>query len=154
MGGGAEIDVRYNLVPDWVNSYIIHNGAGIGSDAYHAYIVVTDNNGNQTYFREGPKYIFLRAEHGKYESGTPDWRGNDCKNQPRQVLLSNNDPAQKYIDKLSEFTNKFNNSDFVYFSGQNSNTYASNAINDLGLPRPIPPVYTPGWFTNLSVTPQ
>jgi RHS repeat-associated protein len=43
--GWAQVDLRYNLIPD----------VAVGISVEHAYIVVTDINGSQTIFRAGPQ---------------------------------------------------------------------------------------------------
>ena len=115
-------------------------------DSYHAYIVVTDNagNGQQTYFRAGPAfegYWQLYAQHGEYKKGSPDWAPGACS----QTVLSNDAPAQPYIDALTNYSNAVDNT-LVFYNAQNtSNSFVSHALPAVGLPLPTPPVSVPGW---------
>ena len=78
--GLATIQIEYKLVPNWVNQWIVQ--PSVGSNAYHAFLVVTDTNGDQTYFRGGPNGLgFLNAKYGKYAPGTPDWTTTPCATQ-------------------------------------------------------------------------
>jgi hypothetical protein len=56
------------------------------------------------------------------------------------------------VDKLKKFENGVNSGNIPYspFS-TNSNAYAHGAANAAGLPTPKPPVWVPGWGTNLGV---
>jgi hypothetical protein len=145
--------VEYKLVPPLVNSVV---QADVNSNAYHAFLVVTDTNGDQSYFRGGPDYIpgtpasfLLTATYGAYVPFTPDFTTKPCASQ---TILSNNLPVQQYIDALTAFSDSVNNSMISYTSATNSNTFVSGAIVDaLNLPLPTPPVFVPGWLPALTL---
>jgi RHS repeat-associated protein len=157
--GLATIQVQYKRVPGWVNDWIVD--PSVGADAYHAFIVVTDTNGDQTYFRAGPSGLgYVKAQYGPYKQGTPDWTTTPC---ATQTLLSNDLPAAPYIQTLTSFSNAVNNSYIPYgsagaysaFTTNNSfwtsNSFASGAIGALGITLPTPPVYVPGWLPPISL---
>jgi RHS repeat-associated protein len=169
---------------------------------YHAYVVVTDTDGTQMYFRSGPSnggpsggssgqtgsgtggsssgsssggsnssggsgngtspgsnkggpghyngpWGPIQGTSGPYNKDTIDWETGDV---PSITILDNDEPAAPYNGKLQKALDGISNANIPYnpFS-QNSNSTAHQIIQDIGLPRPVPPdgVWAPGHGTSL-----
>jgi RHS repeat-associated protein len=126
--GLCKIDVRFKPVPGIVGR--------LGE--YHAYIVTTDPNGSQTYFRGGPDeqpnwmsyYGYLTTEHGPYVSNTRDWSTDK---RPSVRVLDNDAPCSCYNNKFASILDKIKAAKFFYGPlWKNSNSVAGTALRDSG----------------------
>ena len=165
--GLVKIRVQYNPVP----------GLPGLLGFYHAYIIVTDENGKEYYYRAGPSkmgsvsessksnpkegmpkessYGPIFAEGGEYKAGTIDWTVDP--KVPSTPVLDNNDPAGPYLMKLDEMVKFINDQKIPYKpTGPNSNTFAYQVIQGLGLqpPKTPPKVTVPGSGDKMMVTPM
>jgi competence protein ComEA len=164
MPGYTRVEMRFKPVPEWVNKFAVR--PSVGTNAYHSYLVITDQDGSQTYFRAGPSLPYLRAEYGPYNSATPDWTDQPCSNYPIILILAKM-PARGIIEKLAQFNEKLNSKRILYqFAGTlapvispservadgllTSNSYIYSAIEELKLPKKAPPVFAPGWGNSLA----
>ena len=80
--------------------------------------------------------------------GTVDWAPEDT----TQTILNDSSSCGCIINKLNDYERKINSANIPYspFS-TNSNAYAHGAASAAGLQTPKPPVWVPGWGTNLGV---
>jgi RHS repeat-associated protein len=70
------------------------------------------------------------------------------------TVLSNDLPASSYIQGLQQFDTALNQVNIPYNPlSTNSNAYATNALQSIGVPTPKAPVWVPGAGTNLNVVP-
>ena len=112
--------------------------AGTADIASHSYVVVSESNGgNPVVFRAGPG-----------NTGTPSPRAGI-------VVINDNLPASYYESQLQNFQTAVNAAAIPYSPlSTNSNAYAAQAIETLGVPRPYAPTLAPGSGTVLPLTPN
>ncbi|MBW2415352.1 MAG: hypothetical protein JRG76_12670 [Deltaproteobacteria bacterium] len=152
--GQTTVELRYNET--------------IGPGVHHAYVVLTGPGGEQFYTRAGPSaypdtaavqpasiggrlFGRIRAESGAYVPGTIDFTDQPA---ARLEVARTADPNEfgKLRDALVGFERAVNRASIPYDpASRNSNSYAHQAIEALGLPRPVPPVWAPGHGTRLRV---
>lgn len=141
----------------------------------HAFIVVTDNTGEETYFRGDaygpgretiPGQGSLQAEYGPFVQGSPDW-GPDAQPYPPSgpaVTLYHGHGSTARLDAvLARYASAVNRAQLPYYPrgtndlglGYNSNSFAYAAPHAAGLTVPAnPPVFqAPGWGTTIPVIP-
>jgi RHS repeat-associated protein len=141
--GLAQVEIRYN--PIALTGYI----------ASHSYIVVSESDGsNPIVFRAGPGNMgTIFAQSGPYLPGfTPDYTTS-----PRATvaIINDNLPASYYEQKLQNFELSVNVAAIPYSPlTTNSNAYAAQAIETLGVARPEAPTLAPGFQTVLPLTPS
>jgi hypothetical protein len=154
---------RETVVEIWYNS--------IGGMPYtHAYVVVRTPNGQRFYFRgspsRDPSKAFLAVSGASLESNNGAWgylvaQGGlysydsiDYRNSPsaRQVVLRTKSTPNVVLDSLIKFTNQVNNAGIYYDPlSKNSNSFAHQAVTELGAKRPVPTAWAPGSSTFLCV---
>jgi hypothetical protein len=68
------------------------------------------------------------------------------------TVINDNLPASYYTQKLQSFENAVNKAAIPYFAtSTNSNAFAAQAVESLGVPRPQAPTLAPGSQTVLPV---
>ncbi|HZT02378.1 MAG TPA: RHS repeat-associated core domain-containing protein [Steroidobacteraceae bacterium] len=135
---------------------------GLNTGAYHAYLVSTDLDGSQKYFRGGPAgspnlmsvYGNVVTQSGPYLPGTKDWSDHS---RPDIRLLDNNGPCGCINSELSGILDKIQAADVPYvplpfgepLSGYNSNSVAGTLARSAGFQVPSLPVPAPGFSLNI-----
>jgi RHS repeat-associated protein len=143
--GEVKVEVRYIKI------------GSFGRDYYHAFIVLTDNDGKQYYCRGGPEegsssgpidgssggYGKIVTQCGEYTRGTIDWTPDEL---PSVTIIDDpNKRAADYYDKLRDAMRRIEDRKINYDPfGCNSNSTAHDAIQVIGFPRPVAPVWAPG----------
>ncbi len=167
--GQAKVEIRYNPIPITLDI------------ASHSYIVVSESDGsNPTVFRAGPTpgMVGPSASSGSgnspssgsassrslgwgtiYAQSGPYIPGSllDYTTSPRASITVINDdlPASYYTQKLQNFESAVNAAAIPYSPlSTNSNAFAAQAIESLGVPRPQAPTLAPGAQTVLPVMPN
>jgi RHS repeat-associated protein len=140
--GLCKIEVRYAQVLEIV-------GLGYPKKIYHAYLVTTDTDGAQKYFRGGPSRFGIpdwgpiSAKFGDYVPGTPDW---DPSTPPTDTILNNNSPCGCYNASLEQAAKDLNEAKVLYDPlGPNSNSTANFGLQRMNLGGHRPSVIAPGW---------
>jgi len=140
--GLCKIEVRYAQVLEIV-------GLGYPKKIYHAYLVTTDTDGAQKYFRGGPSRFGIpdwgpiSAKFGDYVPGTPDW---DPSTPPTDTILNNNSPCGCYNASLEQAAKDLNEAEVLYDPlGPNSNSTANFGLQRMNLGGHRPSVIAPGW---------
>lgn len=139
----------------------------------HAYIIVTDENGKQYVFRGGPEVQdskdaasrSSRASSGEgdgsgafgdveavteeyVDDDSPDW--DDDYDGPVDVVRDDDQPAQPFIDRLTEACRKLNELDVPYDpNGPNSNSTVRELLEESGENPPDKRPWTRGWKKNI-----
>ena len=95
--------------------------------------------------RTGP-FGPIKCVYGPYVPGSIDYPASgDPSLLPSVTVVDTPDPAGPTNDKLRRIFDGYNNSNYPYNPiNNNSNTAAHQSIEDLGRPRPMPPVWAPG----------
>lgn len=145
--------------------------------AYHAYILVTDSNGNKTYYRGGPRnqkpwILTLRlgllavnsvsrsnlnglyspwgtivTQFDNYDERSPDYETGN----PPSVEVNTNGQSL-FLLKMKFATNlNIINSEMIPYDPltKNSNATAYDTLKKAGLNPGSPPVWAPGWDVSL-----
>jgi hypothetical protein len=122
---------------------------GYPKKIYHAYLVTTDTDGAQKYFRGGPSRFGIpdwgpiSAKFGDYVPGTPDW---DPSTPPTDTILNNNSPCGCYNASLEQAAKDLNEAKVLYDPlGPNSNSTANFGLQRMNLGGHRPSVIAPGW---------
>jgi RHS repeat-associated protein len=139
--GLAVVELRYNPI------------ALTGGLFLHSYIVVSESDGsNPTVFRGGPGETgAIFGQSAPYAPGSPDFTTSPA----IAVTVINDDrPASFYNQQLSAYQQAINAAAIPYYAtSQNSNSYAAQGIETLGVPRPHGPYYiAPATQTVLPLT--
>ena len=124
----------------------------------HAYVIVTDHvTGIQTIYRAGPALDLLKdgtfgdieAVTMTYNENAPDWTTSPASNQ---VLVQTNISAGVFNTQLTNFVNQANMSNIPYrLLSQNSNSFAYQALESVGISRPVQQGFTPASQTELNL---
>jgi hypothetical protein len=139
--GLCKIEVRYKKILEII-------GLGNPINIYHAYIVTTDPNGSQYYYRGGPNPVIggwgsIKAQTGIYRPKTPDW---DTGTPPTDLVLDDGKPCDCANSKLDKAASDLNNEKTPYDpGGPNSNSTANFGLQRLGIQGHTPSVIAPGW---------
>ncbi len=140
--GLCKIEVRYAQLLEIV-------GLGYPIKIYHAYLVTTDTDGTQKYFRGGPSRFgipnwgSINARYGDYVPGTVDW---DPGAPPTDTIVNNDSPCGCYNTTLERAAKDLNEAKVPYDPlGPNSNTTANFGLQRLGLGGRQPSVIAPSW---------
>lgn len=145
--GLCTIEVRFKPIP----------GIGKWLSIYHALIVTTSPNGDQTYYRGGPTGVpnsfgwfgTITTNSGPYVLGTKDWP--PYSNQPSVTILQNDEPCDCYNMNFSSTLNAINAANINYYPGfRNSNSVIGTALKNAGFDPDSPPVTAPGFGTSLN----
>ncbi len=120
--------------------------------ASHSYVVVSESNGsNPMVFRAGPGDTgTIYAQSAPYGPGSIDYISS-----PRAitVLINDNLPTSYYENQLQNFQAAVNAAAIPYSPiSTNSNAYAAQAIEALGVSRPQAPTFAPAYGTVLPLT--
>jgi RHS repeat-associated protein len=120
---------------------------------YHGYVVTTELNGSQTYFRGGPTghpnlislYGYVTTEYGPYVPGTKDW---DPGRPPSIRLMDNDEPCGCLNKHFADVLNQIKDARFFYGPlWKNSNSVVGTMLNDNGFtvgPLPVSaPLFNP-----------
>jgi RHS repeat-associated protein len=151
--GLARVELRYNSIP--ATLFI----------ASHAYIVVSETDGtNPTVFRGGPSneglsassgssggagFGTILAEEAPYIPGSVDFTNSP---RARTVVINDDRPASYYTEQLQRYNSAVNSAAIPYAPRTtNSNAYAAQGMETLGVPRPKAPTYAPGTETVLDL---
>jgi RHS repeat-associated protein len=141
--GLAIVELRYNPVGEIPGLFL------------HAYIVVSESVGsNPTVFRAGPGDTgAIFAQSAPYAPGRPDYTSSPT---IAVTAINDNRPASFYNSQLTAYTQAVNAAAIPYYAtSQNSNSYAAQGIEMLGVPRPQGPFYiAPATQTVLDLTPN
>jgi hypothetical protein len=135
---------------------------------YHAYVVTTDPNGGQNYFRGGPSaggpsggssgqlggassgsnsWGPIITETGPYLPGTVDYQTG---NPPSVTVHEDDKPCTCIDEKFSKTLKDIEAAKIPYNPfGPNSNSVAKKTVESGGFSAPTPPVWVPGWNTPL-----
>ena len=112
--------------------------------AYHLFIIYTDPQGKEFYFRGGPSKkspVVIVTDSGKYKPKTDDWYPG----APTVTALSGWEAFNKdqcFVEELNRITSL----KIPYgILGPNSNTVVSTLLDTCDVPRVKPDVDTPGW---------
>jgi hypothetical protein len=120
---------------------------GIDTEFWHGYIVTTDTDGSQKYFRGGPggsnkgsSYGNVVTETEQYIPGTIDYSNGP---RPSQTLLDNDESCACMNSKFSDILKRIQQAAVPYepFPGMyngtaNSNSVAGTLVRDAGFPSP------------------
>lgn len=135
------IELRHNRIIPWLGPF----------SPTHAYILVTDlANGTQVAFRAGPTLNLLRDgtfgsinAQGPYDyvPNSPDYTTSPASSS---IILQTTAPASGYISQLAAYTSQINAASIPYsILSSNSNSFAYQGIESLGLPRPSTQGFAP-----------
>jgi hypothetical protein len=125
--------------------------------AKRKYIIVTDVDGTKTEVRAGPSARggsgTVVASVERYQRYSTEW-GPDEQPYPyiaaREVVPENGEPAAPLIDALTGYANLINEVKIPYRRlSTNSNAFAREALDVVGIPAPRTPVWAPGYDTSL-----
>jgi hypothetical protein len=112
--------------------------------AYHLFIIYTDPNGKEFYFRGGPSKkspVVIVTESKKYKPNTPDWYPG----APTVTALS----GWESFNKDQCFGGELNRIESLKIPyrilGPNSNTVVSTLLDNCDVQRVKPNVDAPGW---------
>jgi uncharacterized protein RhaS with RHS repeats len=134
---------------------------GIDTDFMHGYIVTTDLDGSQKYFRGGPGGTNKGSSYGNVvtESGTYNNKSKDYSTEPRpsQTLLDDGESCSCMNKQFSDILNRIQQATVPYepFPGlyegsANSNSVAGTLIRDAGLTSaPVNTWVAPGFNHNV-----
>ena len=142
----------------------------LGLGWYHAYVVTTDPNGSQTYFRGGPSgagpsggspgqlsgatsgsdsWGPIITNTGPYVPGTVDYQTG---HPPSVTVHDDNEPCTCIDEKFAKSLKDIEAAKIPYNPfGPNSNSVARGVIQGGGFPAPTPPVWVPGWNKPLAM---
>jgi len=143
--GLCVVQVRFKPVPVF---------GKLGQD--HAYIVTTNPNGSQSYFRGGPDgqtnwssaWGDITTKYGPYQPKTPDW---DPGKPPSITIYEDDQPCDCINRSFTDILNKIKAANISYHpSYQNSNSVVGTTLKQSGFDPGVPPVSAPGYKTNLS----
>jgi RHS repeat-associated protein len=147
--GLCKVEIRFKQVP-------LMGRLGV----YHAYVVTTDPNGSQNYFRGGPSgvpnsdsWIFgdIKAQYGPYAPGTPDWAS---KPPPSLTVSQDNEPCGCENRQFKSILDAINSAHLPYYpERENSNSVVGTMLRDSGLPIGPLPVFAPAFNTDLNYRP-
>jgi RHS repeat-associated protein len=140
--GLCKIEVRYAQLFEII-------GLGSPIKIYHSYLVTTDTDRTQKYFRGGPSRFGIpnwgpiKTQFGNYVPGTVDW---DPGTPPTDIILNNNAPCGCYNSTLEQAAKDLNEAKVPYDPlGPNSNTTVDFGLQRLDLGGHRPSVIAPGW---------
>lgn len=125
--GLCKVEIRFKRVPlvGWM---------GI----YHAYVITTDPDGSENYFRGGPSGSMnwssfwgnVATRYGKYLPNTQDW---PTQPRPSMTLLIDGAPCACENKKFQDILDKIQNADIPYGPGErNSNSAVGTMLRDSG----------------------
>ena len=158
--GLCKVEARCNL---------LSGGPIFGKNFSHCYIVVTDPQGNQTYFRGGPSsdgngfsatahsgfltrpggdsgYGRIETESGKHTSGAIDWPTPDNPLTGSKTYINNSLPCTCISNQLDKAMRAINSAGINYNPlSTNSNSTAFLGLQSLGLDPGVAPAPAPGW---------
>lgn len=146
--GGPRVDVRCTFIGD----------RKLGR--MHLFIVYTDSQGEQVYFRGGPDEndTYTECDMGRYEPGGVDWDP-----AAQSVTVAKGPAAQTALDKLIEAGKRIDAMQVPYhgyevslnkaglgslgafLNGENCNSVAWTLLDRAGLPKKKPSGAHPGW---------
>ena len=147
--GLCKVEIRFKQVP-------LVGRLGV----YHAYVVTTDPNGSQNYFRGGPSsvpnsdsWIFgdIKAQYGPYVPRTPDWAS---KPPPSLTVSQDNEPCGCENQQFKSILDAINSAHLPYYpERENSNSVVGTMLRDSGLRIGPLPVFAPAFNTDLNYRP-
>ena len=118
---------------------------------FHLFIVYTDQNGRESFFRSGPGgrcattpaggYGALQSQHAPYVRGTIDWEPS----APSTTVLRGAQACGKDACFTTELQRIDANCVTYEPLGNNSNTVARTLLSKCGVPQNKPVPITPGW---------
>jgi RHS repeat-associated protein len=147
--GLCKVEIRFNPAP------------GLGRlGLYHAYVVTTDPNGSQRYFRGGPSvqpnldsWILgnIKAAYGDYVPGVRDWKAKPAASmtvrQDKESCGCENAEFKSILDAI-------NAAQIPYYPERtNSNSVIGTMLRDLGYSIGPLPVWAPAFNNNLNYRP-
>ncbi|MDZ7925478.1 MAG: RHS repeat-associated core domain-containing protein [Marinagarivorans sp.] len=139
-GTKTTIELRHNRIVKWLGPL----------SPKHAYVIVTDHEaGTQWVYRGGPAKNLIRdgtfgniegvAE--QYVPGAADWSTSPAGNS---IVLQTDVSASFYTQQLTSYTNQVTSAGLAYrVLSQNSNSFAYQALEHIGLARPERQGFTP-----------
>lgn len=117
---------------------------------WHLFIVYTNNDGTEYFFRGGPdgenadNYGTVRVTSGEYLPGTVDW----APNAPSTTVMIGNNACGMDVCFDRELS-RINSLSVPYkISGPNSNTVARTLLIGCNIPPNKPVTFAPGWDNN------
>jgi uncharacterized protein RhaS with RHS repeats len=122
---------------------------------YHGYVVTTDPNGSENYFRGGPTGIpnlngmfgYIQTLHGSYQPGTPDYA---TKPPPAVTIYHDDKSCACENSQFGNILNAINAAQIPYYpERQNSNSVVGTMLRDSGYTLPPLPVTAPAIGVNL-----
>jgi hypothetical protein len=125
------------------------------ANQYHGYVVTTDLNGSQQYFRGGPGRPTLNGvfgnigvDYGAYRSGTKDW---SAEKRPSMTLYEDDKSCDCENTRFAEILRSIQDLKALYQpASQNSNSVVGTMLRRYGLKIGPLPVAAPAFNTNLN----
>lgn len=144
-GTKTTIELRHNRIIKWLGPL----------SPKHAYVLVTDHaTGIQTVYRGGPTLFGdgkfwgnIKGVHATYNENAPDWSTSPAN---RKIVFQSDVSAEVYNAQLKSYTSQVNAAGISYrLLSQNSNSFAYQALEHIGISRPAQQGFSPASQTVL-----
>jgi RHS repeat-associated protein len=167
---------RYGLCKVEVRCNLLSAGKVMGTSPSHCFVVTTDPNGNETYFRGGPTsgggnmsrasgnsasgggdsgFGAIRTDSGAHQPNSVDWPTPSTPETGRATYRDDKKPCTCVDTNLLKTLTAISNANTPYNPlSENSNSVAAAAIRGLGYSPGNAPAFAPGWDYPLPGTSQ